>query len=865
MVEYEYRDLFYNHSSVDLIVIQKGASLSWNSVTEQFDSEDSAFIIRNDDIDSESFELDEKLCSESNLKFGLCQAAHLTFTIYNKTTIPNLKDEMINVFLCFNKDPNTIFPVGTYLVDEDAYEAGRAQRTISAYDLLYELRDLDITDWYNQYFDSTPSPVMGWTIMNLFAWINGTSPYASDETSPRIDIEIDNTYILCNGDFVVNKTIESDTITFSFFMQGLLEFNGAFGHINRNGKLEFKTMESYTATPVRIVNDNHRFPPTTYDDINTWGIGGIDVYDRTNIRKFKYRNTDKKYPSIYVMTDPWVLADRTKGDTVVKNAIKKMHEAIKHQNYNPSETECLGDLCVEVGDRIDVVFEQPEEYDTRNQFRSYVLERHFAGLQGMVDTYTAKGNKKQPKYKIKNSNWHNGDSTDSSTQGEGGVSSIDAEEDRKLIAKQRNYGEPMLDEPTDVEVVYNKSSQQVEIKWTDPDDIDTYTPLPIEWEGTVVVRKEGSPPLHPFGNIDEYGGTVIETETTKNTYQSTAFVDDTIEPNKKYYYAIMPYFVKLDDQDHPVYQYRWTKCMSVDTERILTAPTIYPIQDIQISGTTVTVAYTIPTLTEGSYTLKKLVVKKNSIPTSKTDGDKIIDLTPDPTMLINGVEVSGLDENSHYFFVIFIEDEIGSGASSEPMDCVTGEFVYSTLGELAKTISLENTPKATGMNNIDDLSQYYLTDTILYAIELSGCENIMTFFDGDEGGAYGKNGRYSSYQGNGYKYSSTGFVAYIPISRVSISKIELKLKFDAFCAGGNDDRQKEWNFCRFRLGRIENGVMVHSDWVITTTYMQVKNTLESYLELSGELDNPFAADYFVILGYDGAYHFKDVTLYGYIN
>lgn len=574
MVEYEYRDLFYNHSSVDLIVIQKGASLSWNNVTEQFDSEDSAFIIRNDDIDSESFELDEKLCSESNLKFGLCQAAHLTFIIYNKTTIPNLKDEMINVFLCFNKDPNTIFPVGTYLVDEDAYEAGRAQRTISAYDLLYELRDLDITDWYNQYFDSTPSPVMGWTIMNLFAWINGTSPYASDETSPRIDIELDDTYTLCNGDFVVNKTIESDTITFSFFMQGLLEFNGAFGHINRNGKLEFKTMEPYTSTPVRIVNDNHRFPPTTYDDINTWGIGGIDVYDRTNIRKFKYRNTDKKYPSIYVMMDPWVLADRTKGDTVVKNAIKKMHEAIKHQNYNPSETECLGDLCVEVGDRIDVVFEQPEEYDTRNQFRSYVLERHFVGLQGMVDTYTAKGTKKQPKYKIKNSNWHNGDSSNASTQGEGGVSSVDTDEDRKLIAKQRNYGEPMLDEPTDVEVVYNKASQQVEIKWTDPDDITSYTPLPVEWEGTVVVRKEGSPPLHPFGDIDEYGGTIIETETTKNTYQSTAFVDDTIEPNKKYYYAIMPYFVKLDDADHPVNQYRWTKVVSVDTERIITAPTI---------------------------------------------------------------------------------------------------------------------------------------------------------------------------------------------------------------------------------------------------------------------------------------------------
>ena len=571
MVEYEYEELFYNHSRVDLLIVESGASLTWNSTTEQFDVEDSDFVIRTEDVESESFELDERLCSRENLTFGLCESAHFSIMIYNRTTIPNLTDKIMGVFIYFNNDPDTIFAVGVYQVKEDNYVAGRVQREISAYDFNYYLYDLDITAWYDRYFDDGNRHMIGLALVSLFNWINGTSDPNND--SPNIPVHIESGYNLCNGTYTISKTIESDTITFGMFVSGLLEFNGCFGHINRQGNFEFKILRDLYSDPVRTVTDTHRFPPTNYDDINTWGIGGIDVYDRTNVRKFKIRNTDKKHPSIYVMVDPFVLADVQKGNSTAKSALEKMHNTIIHMNYNPSETECVADLCVEVGDKIHVEF-VPSEGDTRTWFRTYVFERHVTGLQGMTDVYEAQGDKKQPKYTIKNDRWHNGDSTDSSTEGEGGVSVIDAEEDRKLIAKQRNYGEPMLDEPTDVEVVYNKSSQQVEIKWTDPDDIDTYTPLPIEWEGTVVVRKEGSPPLHPFGDIDEYGGTVIETETTKNSYQSTAFVDDTIEPNKKYYYAIMPYFVKLDDADHPVNQYRWTKVVSVDTERIITAPTI---------------------------------------------------------------------------------------------------------------------------------------------------------------------------------------------------------------------------------------------------------------------------------------------------
>lgn len=472
--------------------------------------------------------------------------------------------------LYFDEDPETIFAVGEYLVDEDNYSAGRTERELSAYDLLYTANNVDITEWYNKYFDDGNRHMIGLAILSLFNFMKDEDD--EYETSPNLPLTLESGYNLCNGTYQIGKTIESDTITFGYFMSGVLEWNGAFGHIGRNGKFQIITLASTLDTePVRVITDSHRFPPTNYDDVNTWGIGGIDVYDRTNVRKFKYRNTNKKHPSIYVLRDPWVIADRKKGDADTKAALKKFHDAIQHQNYNPSETECIGDLCVEVGDFVRINFANPIEEDTRTWFRSYVLERHLSGLQGMTDVYSAKGDKKQPKYQITNDRWHNGDS-DTSTQGTDGVSVYNAEEDEFLIERLRNVGIRLLDEPTNVSVIYNKTQNTVEIKWTDPSNITDYKPLPCNWLGTVVVRKEDEPPKH------RWDGTLVVNSTTRDEYSSSGYVDDTIAPNKKYYYAIMPYYKALDDADHPIRYYRWTKIVSVDTESIMVAPTIMQLE-----------------------------------------------------------------------------------------------------------------------------------------------------------------------------------------------------------------------------------------------------------------------------------------------
>ena len=655
--DYEYENLFAEHFATNLIIVDSGATVEINAGAAPTVS-DEEFLITNEEIQTESFKLSESLCSERNLVFGKMEASKLTFTFKNNADYPSdLTEIEIDVYLYFNYDSSTLFKVGRYTINADKYSDDRYTRSITAYDKIYYLKDLDITAWYNEYYEDAQRHMLGLAILSLFTWINEEA---------EIDIELESGYNLCNGLFQMGKTIESDSISFEFFMQRVLEWNGAFGHINRDGKFEFVTMEWYDAAPVRTVTNDVRIPPTPFDMVSTWGIGGIDVYDADNIRKFSTRNTNKKKPSIYTIVDSFVVADRESGDSDVEIALKKLHQVINHYNYKSCKATCTGDLCVEVGDRINVNFFQ-EETDPRDWFRSYVLERTFSGIQGITDIYQSKGDQKQPAYTVTN-NWHIGSSQTGTTgSGTGGVAEVIDEIDNKIIEIMRNYGLRVLDEPK-VTLEYNKSSQQVEIKWEDPDDLATYYPVPLDWAGTIVVRKEGEKPLNRWnGNAD--GNTLVDS-TTRDEYKTTAFVDNTIEQNKRYYYAIMPYHIALDDADHPIKYYRWTKVFSVDTAKFLVAPTIFPITVIE--GTEMTIAYSIPVLESGSYAVQKLVGKKGSIPTSKTDGTVLVDLTPTAGMIVNTVTITGLDEESTYYFVIFIEDTDGNSASSEPQDAITG-------------------------------------------------------------------------------------------------------------------------------------------------------------------------------------------------
>ena len=84
---------------------------------------------------------------------------------------------------------------------------------------------------------------------------------------------------------------------------------------------------------------------------------------------------------------------------------------------------------------------------------------------------------------------------------------------------------------------------------------------------------------------------------------------------------------------------------------------------------TIALKYDIPELTDSTYTVCKVVAKKDKIPKSKTDGNKIIDISPTSHACV----ITGLEQETKYYVMIFLEDSLGGKAESDPKSITTGK------------------------------------------------------------------------------------------------------------------------------------------------------------------------------------------------
>lgn len=347
--------------------------------------------------------------------------------------------------------------------------------------------------------------------------------------------------------------------------------------------------------------------------------------------------------------------------------------------YRAYQLSTTSDLCRMPGDIIlvegvDKITGEPYK------FKSFILTRRCTGIQKQMDKYTAKGETYAGTY----SDYRAGELNDSfhpqslgygKVGGNGGNGTTEinitgmTEED--YIEVQRNNGIRYLNEPSNASAVYDSGNNKVILTWKDPVDITTWRPHPCEWEGTVVVRKEGSRPLH------RWDGTVVVNSTTRNQYENNGYEDTGVEPGKKYFYGFMPYFTVVDDTSKPVKRYRWTKSVEVSTDVILTAP---EITKANASETNITVKYKITLPASGSFSSLKLCYKKNDAPSSVADADVAIDILPTS----NKHTFTDLDENATYYFVIFATDSTGESATSniKHAKTATNSGIFSYTGDI---------------------------------------------------------------------------------------------------------------------------------------------------------------------------------------
>lgn len=195
-----------------------------NSVDKQLKIEYDGGTITNSELYSEGFELTESLCSETNLKFGTCEASVLKFKIAN--VVESLKGKWLTVTETLAGNENIPFQFGKYKVYSDVPSADRNYRDVTAYDSMYDILNADMTEWYNGMSGSSVS-----------------IQYLRTKFLDYFGVEYED--IVLPNDYMIVQISTAESLSGKDFINAICELNGCFGHFGRDGKFYFKFLTPF--------------------------------------------------------------------------------------------------------------------------------------------------------------------------------------------------------------------------------------------------------------------------------------------------------------------------------------------------------------------------------------------------------------------------------------------------------------------------------------------------------------------------------------------------------------------------------------------------------------------------------------------
>lgn len=342
--------------------------------------------IDNSMLEIGTFSLEESLCSESELKFGACEANCVKFTARN--TAGNIIGKTISIEETIDGDSQNPMPYGIFKVASDVPTADRTKRQITAYDAMYDIINTDVKAWYaglsfpmtlKQFRDS------------FFAHLG----IAQVETS------------LVNDSMTVNKTIvatqtddssavtEESSISGKTVVTAICEINGCFGNINREGKFEYVFLKAITSAlyPAEdLFPSDNLFP----SDANTESMTGhyitfdYEDFKSKAITQLEIKTSEDNAGAIvgtagnnYSITGNFLVSDKTGAELeqIANNLLPIMAQAA----YTPIKScTCVGNPCLTLG--------EPIRFNTTREIvETYLLQRTLTGVQSKRDSISAQG------------------------------------------------------------------------------------------------------------------------------------------------------------------------------------------------------------------------------------------------------------------------------------------------------------------------------------------------------------------------------------------------------------------------------------------------------------------------------------------
>ena len=348
----------------------------------EFD-DDPQTVISNDKVVQESMELEETLCSDSNLKYGCCESSCFNVRVVNngslkgKTFTAKLQFQSRGILIndsgdyiendegsyieTYNSSNVDTITIGNYKVYSDKPTSDRAYRDLMCYDLMYDILDVDVASWYNGL--TFPMTLKSFRD-SLFTYLGVTQE----------------TTTLINDNYTVKGNYQVDSLPCKDVLQSICEVNGVFGHINRSGNFEYISLPSVET----VVLDHHINGKGGYEDFVTSAITGVECIPIDSDIGTKV-GTDT---NLYILDNNLIFyGDEGSQEQVA--ALTNLLNKIKTFTYRPCSITTYGNPMMEIGTSI---------VDTVNDLivESFVMSRYLSGIQAMKDEYRAYGDEKYP-------------------------------------------------------------------------------------------------------------------------------------------------------------------------------------------------------------------------------------------------------------------------------------------------------------------------------------------------------------------------------------------------------------------------------------------------------------------------------------
>ena len=357
MVDYKYSDLFLK-----------------DSVDKQLIIEFDGGKITNEDLHAEQFELQESICSETQLAFGSCEASQIKFRVSN--IFDSLKKKWLTVSMVLDGNTDEPFVFGRYKVETDTPTADRSYRDITAYDAMNDIINADVAKWYN----SLTFPL--------------TLKQFRDSFFEYLGIE-QQEVTLINDNMIVNETIQPSALSGRDVCVSICQLNGCFGHIGRMGEFCYiflpKDIQGlYPANDLYPSNNLYPVEPGATNLTKSMYINcKYEDYICQEITKLQIRKEENDVGATsgtdgntYIVENNFLVYGMSSNELQV--VCDNLLSVISKISYRPFESTSKGNPCYPVGEPVRLI----TKYKI---IESYILKRTLSGIQSLRDSFYADG------------------------------------------------------------------------------------------------------------------------------------------------------------------------------------------------------------------------------------------------------------------------------------------------------------------------------------------------------------------------------------------------------------------------------------------------------------------------------------------